>query len=264
MSPAGYALRRERVVVGAALAALALFAWVYLWQGAGMGMSALDMTAVALFPHLQPAPSGSMDLSWAVVVGMWFVMMVAMMTPSVAPLVLLYGVVLRRHAGSNRHTRRMTLALLCGYLAIWLVFSVAATAAMQELLEPAGLLSGTMWWSRSAALSAAVLATAGLYQMLPLKRACLSRCRSPVRFLTEYWRPGVIGAFGLGLRHGAFCVGCCGMLMTLLFVGGVMNLVWIAALAALVLAEKLLPAGPRFGMLTGGVLIVWAIVTLLV
>lgn len=263
MSPAGQALRRERVVVGAGLAALGLIAWVYLWQGAGMGMSALDMTALALFPHLQPAPAGSMDASGAVVVGMWFVMMVAMMTPSVAPLVLIYGVVLRRHAGSNWQTRGMTLALLGGYLATWLVFSVAA-AFMQELLEPAGLLSGMMLWSRSAALSAAVLATAGLYQMSPLKRACLSRCRSPVRFLTDHWRPGVLGAFGLGLRHGAFCVGCCGMLMALLFVGGVMNLAWIAALTVLVLAEKILPAGPRLGMLTGGILIVWAIATLLV
>lgn len=263
MSPGGQALRRERVVVGAGLVALALIAWVYLWQGAGMGMSAFDMTALALFPHLQPAPAGSMNVSWSVVVGMWFVMMVAMMTPSVAPLVLIYGVVLRRHAGSNRQTRGMTLALLGGYLATWLVFAVAATV-MQELLEPAGLLSGTMWWSRSAALSAAVLATAGLYQMSPLKRACLSRCRSPVRFLTEHWRPGILGAFGLGLRHGAFCVGCCGMLMALLFVGGIMNLVWIAALTALVLAEKLLPAGPRFGIFTGGMLIVWAIATLLV
>lgn len=263
MAPFGQALRRERVVVGAGLAVLALVAWFYLWKGAGMGMSALDMTALALFPHLHPAPAGSMDLSWVVVVGMWFVMMVAMMTPSVAPLMLLYGVVLRRHAGSNRQTRGMTLALLGGYFAIWLVFSVAATL-MQELLEPAGLLSGTMWWSRSAALSAAVLATAGVYQMSPLKHACLSQCRSPVRFLTQHWRPGVLGAFGLGLRHGAFCVGCCGMLMALLFVGGVMNLVWIAALTALVLAEKLLPGGPRLGMLTGGILIVWAIATLLV
>ncbi|MEO5845401.1 MAG: DUF2182 domain-containing protein [Caldimonas sp.] len=263
MTPAGQSLRRERVVVGAGISALVLLAWGYLWQGAGMGMSALDMTALALFPHLQIAPAGSMDASWTVVVGMWFVMMVAMMTPSVAPLVLLYGVVLRRHAGSNRQARGMTLALLAGYLATWLLFSVAATV-MQEMLEPAGLLSGMMLWSRSAALSAAVLATAGLYQMSPLKQACLARCRSPVRFLTEHWRPGVAGAFGLGLRHGAFCVGCCGMLMALLFVGGVMNLVWIAALTALVLTEKFLPAGPRFGMLTGGVLIVWAIATLLV
>ena len=263
MSPAGQSMRRERVVVGAGLAALVLIAWVSVWQGAGMGMSALDMTALALFPHMQPAPAGSMDVPWAAVVGMWFVMMVAMMTPSVAPLVLMHGVVLRRHMGSNRQTRGMTLALLGGYLATWLIFSLAATV-MQELLEPAGLLSGMMLWSRSATLSTVVLATAGLYQMSPLKQACLSRCRSPVRFLTEHWRPGVLGAFGLGLRHGVFCVGCCGMLMALLFVGGVMNLVWIAALTALVLAEKFLPAGPRFGMLTGGILIVWAIATLLV
>jgi predicted metal-binding membrane protein len=263
MSSAGQSLRPERFVVGAGLAVLTLIAWVYLWQGAGMGMSALDMTALALFPHRQPAPAGGMGASWTMVVGMWFVMMVAMMTPSVAPLVLMHGVVLRRHAGSNWQTRGMTLALLSGYLATWLVFSVVA-AVMQRLLEPTGLLSGMMLWSRSAVLSATVLATAGLYQLSPLKQACLSRCRSPVRFLTDYYQPGVLGAFGLGLRHGVFCVGCCGMLMALLFVGGIMNLVWIAALTGLVIAEKFLPAGPRLSMLTGGILIAWAIATLLV
>jgi predicted metal-binding membrane protein len=121
-----------------------------------------------------------------------------------------------------------------------------------------------MLWSRSKVLSALVLAMAGLYQFSPLKHACLAQCRSPVRFLTEYWRPGRLGSFILGVRHGAYCVGCCWMLMALLFVGGVMNLVWIAVLTAVVLMEKLLSAGEKIGRFSGGLLLIWAIATMLV
>ena len=256
-------LRRERVVLAAGLVAMVLFAWNYLWAGAGMGMSALDMTALSLFPHLQADIAGSMDASWLVVTAMWWVMMVAMMTPSAAPLVLLYGLVLRRHAGVGQNVYLPSLLLLSGYLAAWLAFAVAA-AALQKALEPTNLISEMMLWSRSAVLSAAVLFAAGLYQLSPLKRACLAQCRSPVRFLTEYWRPGLLGSFALGVRHGAFCVGCCWMLMALLFVGGVMNVIWIAVLTLLVLAEKLLPAGELIGKVSGGLLLVWAVATLLV
>lgn len=138
-----------------------------------------------------------------------------------------------------------------------------AATTLQEALQPAGLLSEMMLWSRSAWFSA-VLAATGLYQFSPLKRACLAQCRSPVGFLTRYWRPGTLGSFALGLRHGAYCVGCCWMLMALLFVGGVMNLIWIAALTLIVLLEKLTPAGARVGNWLGSVLIAWAIATLLV
>ena len=146
---------------------------------------------------------------------------------------------------------------------VWLAFSVAA-AALQKALQPAGLISEMMLWSRSAALSATVLAAAGAYQLSPLKYACLVHCRGPVRFLTEHWRPGHFGSFTLGVRHGAYCVGCCWALMALLFVGGVMNLIWIAVLTLIVLVEKLLPAGSRFSKLAGWLLIVWATATLLV
>jgi predicted metal-binding membrane protein len=256
-------LRRERAVVCAGLLALVVLSWTYLWQGAGMGMSAIDMTTLSLFPHLQADVQGSMDPSWAVIVAMWWVMMIAMMTPSAAPLVLLYGVVLRRHVAATRDVYLPSLMLLAGYLVAWLAFSVAASA-VQLGLQPTGLLSEMMLWSRSAALSASVLAAAGLYQLTDLKYACLDHCRSPVRFLTENWRPGNAGAFVLGMRHGAYCVGCCWMLMALLFVGGVMNLAWIAVLALLVLMEKLLTAGLVVGRLSGGLLIFWAIATLLV
>jgi len=256
-------LRRERAVIAAGLAAVVALAWVYVWDGAGMGMSAVDMTAWSLFPHLQAGVMGEMDSDWPVVIAMWWVMMIAMMTPSAAPLVLLYVLVLRRHAPPGQHAYLPSLLLLAGYLAVWLAFSVAA-AALQKALQPAGLLSEMMLWSKSAALSATVLAAAGLYQFSSLKHACLAQCRSPVRFLTEHWRAGHFGSFVLGVRHGAYCVGCCWMLMALLFVGGVMNLIWIAVLTLVVLVEKLSPAGALIGKISGGLLIVWAIATLLV
>jgi predicted metal-binding membrane protein len=257
-------LRRERAVVAAALAALIALAWLYLWSGAGMEMSALEMTRAALFPHREPEVIGDMDLSVPVAVLMWWVMMIAMMLPSAAPLVLLYARVARHRAtGDPPGGRAIAPAafLAAGYLAAWLGFSIAATAA-QELLQPAGLISGMMLWSKSAALSAIVLAAAGLYQLSPFKQACLAHCRAPAQFLARYWRPGRMGALLLGMHHGAYCVGCCWLLMALLFVGGVMNLVWIAALTLFVLVEKLAPFGPALGRCSGAVLLVWAAATL--
>lgn len=256
------ALRRERAVIAAGLATLAVLAWVYVYQGAGMGMSALDMTDFALFPHLHPDVAGSMDAPWAIVVAMWWVMMVAMMVPSASPLVLLYARVLHVRSAQDPGAAYVPATLVvAGYLSVWLLFSVIA-AAVQRALEPAGLISEMMLWSKSAGLSAAVLCAAGLYQFSPLKHACLRQCRAPASFLTQYWRPGTRGAFLLGMRHGAYCVGCCWVLMALLFVGGVMNLAWIAALSLLVLVERLAPAGRLIGNATGWVLIAWGVATL--
>ena len=256
-------LRRERTIIAMGLVGLIVVAWIYLWEGAGMGMSALDMTTLTFFPHLQPEVPGSMPVSWLVVVAMWWIMMVAMMTPSSAPLVLLYGVVLRRHTQDLHDVFILTLMLLSGYLVSWLAFALVATA-FQQALQPVGLLSEMMLWSRSRTLSAVVLALAGLYQFSTFKHKCLTQCRSPVRFLTHYWRPGRGGSFMLGLRHGAYCVGCCWMLMALLFVGGVMNLVWIAVLTIIVLLEKISPAGAKIGRVSGGLLLCWAAATLFV
>ncbi|OGA59946.1 MAG: metal-binding protein [Betaproteobacteria bacterium RIFCSPLOWO2_12_FULL_65_14] len=255
-------VRRERAVTGAGLAVMVLLAWAYVWQGAGMGMSALDMTSVSLFPHREADMAGEMESSWPVVVAMWWVMMIAMMTPSAAPFVLLYGAALRHHSAARGNACVPTAFLAAGYLSVWLLFSIGA-AVLQAALQPAGLLSAMMLWSKSALLSAAILAAAGLYQLSPLKRVCLAQCRSPVQFLARHWRPGRSGAFMIGFRHGAFCIGCCWTLMALLFVGGVMNLVWIALLTLLVLTEKLAPAGEAIGKATGVVLLVWAGATLL-
>lgn len=255
-------LRRERAIIAVALAAIVLLAWVYVWQGAGMGMSALAMTRLSLFPHLENDMPGEMPATLAIVVVMWWVMMIAMMTPGVAPLVLLYGRVVRHHEAQGR-AGVPAIFLVAGYLAVWLLFSIAAALA-QDALQPAGLISAMMLWSKSAWLSALVLAAAGVYQLSPLKRACLSRCRTPVHFLTRHWRPGRSGAFLMGAEHGVYCVGCCWLLMALLFVGGIMNLVWIATLTGLVLVEKLAPHGKAVGNFIGIVLILWAVATLLV
>ena len=263
-------LGRERTVVAGGLALLTLLAWSYIWLGAGMGMSALDMTRVALFPHRHAGamPIMGMDaprFSWALAVVMWWVMMVAMMLPSAAPLVLLYGRALRQKQAGARPGAAYAPStfLAAGYLTVWLGVSIVA-ATLQSLLQPVGLLSATTWWSSSATLSAVILAAAGLYQLSPLKHRCLVQCRGPIAFLMQHWRPGRLGAFVMGVRHGTSCVGCCWMLMALLFVGGVMNLVWIALLAILVLVEKIAPAGPLVGRVSGIILLVWAAATALV
>lgn len=259
-------LRRERAVVAAGLALLMALAWIYIWRGAGMGMTALDMTMLALFPHTQAEPMPGMvmqPIGWTIVVAMWWVMMLAMMTPSAAPFLLLYARVMR-HATSQEQTGAAYVPsafLASGYLAVWLAFSVAASL-LQFVLERAGLISTMMLWSKSALLSAAVLIGAGAYQFSALKRSCLKHCRGPVEFLTRHWRPGRTGAFIMGAEHGVWCVGCCWMLMALLFVGGVMNLAWIGVLALLVFAEKVIPQGVVVSRIAGAVLIAWGLATL--
>ncbi|MCA3921906.1 DUF2182 domain-containing protein [Burkholderia sp.] len=263
MTPFDTWLGRERVITLLGMAGLVGICWVYLWTGAGTGMSALEMTTVALFPHRLADGMGSMDPSLPTVIVMWWVMMIAMMTPGAAPLVMLYRRVLRQRGDGEAGSALTSVALLAGYLATWLAFSIGA-ALLQAMLQPAGLISAMMLWSKSAVLSAIVLALAGLYQSSPLKRACLRQCRAPAAFLVAHWRPGVAGSFLLGVRHGVVCVGCCWLLMVLLFVGGVMNVVWIAALSLFVFVEKVLPGGERIGRALGVVLIVWAGVTLIV
>jgi predicted metal-binding membrane protein len=184
---------------------------------------------------------------------MWAIMMVAMMLPSAAPTILLVVALARDRIAP------VAVPFTCGYVFVWTGFSLAATA-LQFGLDRAGALSGTMATS-SAALAGVVLIVAGVYQWTPLKQACLRHCRSPLAFLLGRWRKGAWGAVTNGMRHGLFCLGCCWMLMVLLFVGGLMNLLWIAALALLVLIEKTLPWGGRTSRATGAALVVWGVVT---
>jgi predicted metal-binding membrane protein len=183
---------------------------------------------------------------------MWAVMMVAMMVPSVSPMVLTFMSVNRARCERQRPFVP-TWIFLSGYLVAWTAFSALATIG-QWALHGSALVSSAMVVT-SPWLAAALLVAAGLFQLTPLKRACLVRCRAPLTFLMTEWREGWSGAFLMGLRHGAYCVGCCWLLMSLLFVAGVMNLLWVAAISLLVLAEKALPAGPRLGRTAGRLLL---------
>lgn len=259
-------LRRDRALIVAGLCVLVTLAWAHIVAGAGMGMDAWQMTSLALFPHAAPGMAAApwSPATFALGVAMWWTMMIAMMTPSAAPTLLLFARV-HRHA---QHAGRLaspapTAAFAVGYLAVWQGFSLAATA-LQYALEAGGLLAMMGMGSRSRWLSAGVLVAAGLYQFSPLKDACLSSCRSPSAFLSRWWRPGVSGAVKLGLRHGAVCLGCCWILMALLFVGGVMNLAWIAGLTVLVMAEKWLAPGRAIARTVGALLVLWGLATLVV
>jgi predicted metal-binding membrane protein len=270
-------LRRDRLVVVIALVAVIVLSWAYILAGAGMGMSAFEMTqmtqSVGVSDSTQPSmqemstggtaadslmATGTWTVGYAVVIFlMWWVMMLGMMLPSAAPLLLLFARMMRKEKGAP-YVPTGVFAL--GYVVMWAAFSAIVTGA-QWGLEASGLLSGIMVGT-SAVLAAALLIAAGVWQLTPLKNACLRHCRSPIGFLSAHWRPGRTGAFRMGLVHGAFCLGCCWFLMALLFYGGVMNLYWIIGLALYILIEKLLPAGVRIGQLTGVALIAWGAVLL--
>jgi predicted metal-binding membrane protein len=189
---------------------------------------------------------------------MWFIMMLAMMTPANLPAVLLFHRVV--HNSSAPLLRTMLFA--SGYFAAWGLFSLLATA-LQFGLSHIGLINDA-GVAQSAGVSAGLLAAIGIYQWLPLKNSCLEHCRSPMDFLTQHFRPGMLGASRMGLLHGLYCIGCCWLLMLLLFVGGVMNLLWIAGITLLIVLEKLLSRGPVVQRLVGSGLVVAAGVVIVV
>jgi predicted metal-binding membrane protein len=247
-------LKRDRAVVLAGLVGLSALAWTYLlvlaWR-----MPHRDMAMMMAMPHMQAWGAPELLLTWV----MWAVMMVAMMTPSAAPMILTFTTVYRRRR-AQQGPFVPTVVFLLGYLLIWSAFSGAATLA-QWGLHTAALLS-PMMVSTSPMLGGILLMAAGVFQWTPLKSTCLTQCRSPLGFLMTEWREGAWGALLMGLRHGGYCVGCCWVLMALLFVAGVMNLLWVAAIAAFVLTEKVLPRGELVGRVAGGVLTLAGLVLL--
>jgi predicted metal-binding membrane protein len=240
--PVDSILRRERLIVGGCLVAIVVLAWVYLLQ-TKMTMPDMDMPGMVMV-DLQPWGPATVLLLFV----MWAVMMVAMMVPSAAPMILAFLTVNQRRQAAARPFVPVTIFIL-GYLAVWTVFSALATLAEWGLHE-AALLSTTMS-ATSPAMNGGLLIAAGVFQWTPLKRACLKGCRSPLSFLMSEWHEGYAGAFVMGLRHGAYCVGCCWFLMALLFVAGVMNLLWVAVIALFVLAEKALPKGELLARVAG-------------
>lgn len=254
-------LRRDRIIVAAALAALTALAWAYvLWLAADMDMGEMEMTGFRMVPAgiglMAPAPAPWQAIEFAYVFAMWAVMMVGMMTPSAAPMILLY-VRVGRQAAAQREPFAPAAWFAAGYLLAWCAFSLAATLAHWALDR--ALLLTPMMESASRAFGGVVLIAAGLYQWTPLKDVCLRQCQAPWLFLQRHggFRRDALGSLALGARHGSYCVGCCWALMALLFVGGVMSLLWIAALAVLVLAEKVIPAGRLISRTAGLGLIAW-------
>lgn len=239
-------------MVAALWLALALLGWAALaWLAFDMGHPLAQLT--------MPMSSQWSAANLLAIVAMWAVMMAAMMLPSALPMVQTFVALCRRN-GQRARSRQFVGA----YLLVWLIFSVAATA-VQWLLQAVGWVD-PMIVSTSPVLSGALLLVAGAYQFSPLKRICLARCRTPMGFLVGEWRGGRFGGFAMGWRHGLFCLGCCWALMVLLFVGGVMNLAWIAALSIVVAIEKLAPRGERVATLLGLALLgagIWRLLPLL-
>ena len=236
MSLAALLADRERAVTTGTLVLAAVLAWAY-----------------TLLSAVHAEPAMDMPMAWSaadalVVFAMWWLMMVAMMLPSATPAILLFAA-LRKSSLAVVSGRGSTLAFAAGYLAIWAMFSLGATA-LQWLLQSSNMLTSTLGltqWTWGAALLVGV----GLYQISPLKAACLSSCRAPAQMLARYWRPGTPGALVMGMQHGIFCLGCCAFIMLLLFFGGVMSLYWVAGLALYVAVEKLAPFGGRLSKLAG-------------
>jgi predicted metal-binding membrane protein len=253
-------VRRDRAIIAAALVGVAAIAWGYLLHlGSGMsGAAASDaMPAMPDMPDMaMPQTSAWTTLEALLLFAMWAVMMVAMMLPAAAPMILLFATVTRRRR-ERASPAAPTTVFAGGYLLVWTAFS--AVAALTQLgLHRAALLSPAMA-ATSSMVGGVLLLAAGAYQWTPIKYACLSRCRSPIGFLGSEWREGRWGALVMGLRHGLFCLGCCWALMALLFVAGVMNLVWVAAIAALALVEKLAPVGAVVGRAAGVIFAAWGI-----
>ncbi len=249
-------LKRDRALVAISIAGATVLAWGYILAGAGTGMPALRMSGVPTAAGAMPfmAPAVWSEGYAALMLVMWWLMMVGMMLPSAAPMILLFAAVSRERQRSG--TDAGPVAAFCiGYLLVWGLFGVGAVA-LQWALDRVALLSPEMVTS-SVAVGATLLVGAGIWQFTGAKDSCLRKCRSPIQFLAQHWRPGARGALRMGITHGIYCVGCCWVLMLLLFYGGVMNVYWIAGLAMFVLIEKAIPAGRWLGKMAGAALIGW-------
>jgi predicted metal-binding membrane protein len=236
------ALGDERRLVVAALLLIVLPCWVWI---VAMG--------VDMYGSMDGWSAWSMTLTWgwratALLFAMWAAMMIGMMLPVAAPVLLLYARVVRSSPDRSQTSVRVAM-LATGYLAVWLAFSLAATLVQRALTMMAVLTP--MMELRSRSLAGAVLLLAGAYQLTPVKTSCLHACRSAAAVVSGYWRRGASGAFHMGLRHGGYCLGCCWALMLLLFAGGVMNVVIVAAITSMVLIERIAPRGGGFARLAG-------------
>ncbi len=251
-------LSRDQAIVLASLSAITVLAWLYLIDMArgmspgamgGMPGMAMPTQAIAMSP---------MSGSFVIAAIMWVVMMVGMMLPSAMPMILLFTTVQRNQGQGTPRTRSwgprcrpvlMSGLFAGGYLLVWGGFSIAA-AGLQIALQQTSLLSPGLALT-DARITGAAFLLAAAFEISPLKNRCLTHCRTPFAFVVQHWRPGAWGALRMGAHHGAYCVGCCLVLMLLLFAAGVMNLLWVAALSVLVLLQKVLPGGRLVSLATG-------------
>ena len=247
-------LKRDRLIVIVALVGIVIPAWAYMVHEArGMNLTGACCLGMKMSgPEMHPWSLMTLPPLFV----MWTEMMVAMMIPSAVPMVLTFAAVQRMRREQDR-PYVPTGVFVLGYLIVWTVFSAGAALA-QWFLHAQALLS-PMMASTSRILGGTLLIGAGVFQWTPLKNSCLMHCRTPLSFLMTDWREGRPGAMVMGLKHGAYCMGCCWALMALLFVTGVMNVVWIAILAGLVLAEKILPKGVWFSRGIGLLLVAWGV-----
>lgn len=251
-------LRRDRTIVIASLTGVAALAWTYLVVLANAMASMEKASGWSAFMVLMPMGHWGF-LEYALGFAMWVLMMVGMMIPSAGAMIVLHARIARRSQDQGRPLPCTTMFVV-GYLLMWSTFSLIA-AMVQGVLVNIGLVTETMT-SRSAVLAGLVFLAAGLYQCAPMKHACLAYCRSPVWFLSQHWRPGMWGALHLGIKHGAYCVGCCWMLMAALFAVGIMNLAWVAAIATFVLIEKVAPFGVWTTRVAGALFATLGVLTL--
>ncbi|MCL0054529.1 DUF2182 domain-containing protein [Dehalococcoidia bacterium] len=259
-------LNRDRFIILAGLLLLVVVSWGYLFLVSNdMNNSDIQMTSgmgddfgmSAATVRIMPWNA----TEWVSMFIMWSVMMVGMMIPSASPMILLFSKVNRQRQDENQPYVRTSIFVI-GYVIVWTFFSVVATFA-NFVLHTNALLSGMMGQSESAILGGCLLVAAGIFQWTPWKNACLNQCRTPMGFLMTEWRDGGIGALKMGLRHGLYCTACCWLIMLLIFVLGVMNLVWIAALSIFVLLEKVVPKGLWIGRASGVGLVIWGVLLLL-
>ena len=238
---------KDRIIVLGSLIGITALSWAYLvWLA--HGISAMGNMPEMAMSMPRPEP-------FAFTAIMWIVMMVGMMLPSAMPMILLFLMVQRKQ---GKHPLMMTSLFIAGYLVIWAAFAIAA-AELQRTLSDAAILSPTMTLI-STRLAGAAFILAGIFEITPLKNRCLTHCVNPLRFITSHWHPGVAGALRMGVAHGGFCLGCCWTLMLLLFVAGVMNLIWVATLTVLILLQKTFPYSKLSTALTGTVMITTGVV----
>ena len=243
-------MKKDRFIIISGLFILCILSWLYVIY---LYRQMVHMDMDALFFAMPMTPSWT-AVDFILLFLMWFVMMVAMMTPSVAPLILIFAMV-NRQKKQQQNPFVPTGYLLYGYFLIWAGFSLLATL-LQWLLQNISLLNPEMETTNKI-LGSFILIAAGIFQFTPLKQRCLNYCRTPVDFIHRNWKEGKTGALRMGIENGVYCLGCCWVLMILLFVSGIMNLLWIALIALFVLIEKILPKVKWVSFIAGGALIMY-------